>query len=331
MKTRKSDSTEDAWELHGASLLASAPIPIKLKLQNRLSLGRVQRQELYCSLKKGSLRVTCYRPWKIRHIQIAELVSEALAKLGVSSIPPFFVNIADKPNGKPRPITVFANCSVDGYGDVAAPDFTFNGWPEAQFKDFDEKAAALAAASTASPVHSRAFWLGRCENKARVSLVEMSARHPELVEAVDAMANYDRRTNHYQGAFKTMEEQVAQYRYMIDIEGFGYSGRLKLLLQAARVVLLVDRSYQEYFFQDIEPFRHYVPVSRNLSDLPERIEWLRSNPNREAEIVREAQEFARKRLTREAAVQAWAGLLQKHIAAGGNLRSEREHLPLLAI
>lgn len=139
------NSRDEVWIEYGANLLASAPVPIRLSLQNRFSLGRLQRQELHCLLKKGKLHVTCYRPWKIRHIQIAELVSEALAKLGVTTIPPFYINTSDKPNGKSRPITEFANCSVEGYADVAAPDFTFNGWPEAQFRDFDAKAADVAS------------------------------------------------------------------------------------------------------------------------------------------------------------------------------------------
>jgi hypothetical protein len=92
-----------------------------------------------------------------------------------------------------------------------------------------------------------------------------------------------------------------------------------------------ERPHREYFFGDIQPFRHFIPVARDLSDLLERIEWLRANPKREAEIVAEAQHFARSRLTRQAAVEAWAGLLEKHVAAGGNLRSESEHLPRPAI
>jgi hypothetical protein len=53
-----------------------------------------------------------------------------------------------------------------------------------------------------------------------------------------------------------MEDQVATYRYMIDVEGAGYSGRFKMLLHTKRVVLLQDRPWREWFFDDIEPFRH---------------------------------------------------------------------------
>jgi hypothetical protein len=108
---------------------------------------------------------------------------------------------------------------------------------------------------------------------------------------------------------------------MIDVEGHGYSGRLKLLLHTKRVVLMQNRPWHEWFYAYIEPFRHYVPVAQDMSDLVERIEWLRTNPKLETEIAGEAQHFAQTRLTRSAAVATWARLLENHVAAGGNLKS----------
>src|SRR5690606_31933673 len=129
------------------------------------------------------------------------------------------------------------------------------------------------------------------------------------------------------GSFMTMEDQVAKYRYMIDVEGLGYSGRLKLFLHAHRALLMLDRPYKEYFYDEMEAFRHYIPVGRYGSDVLERIDWLRSNPRREAEIINEAQEFARRRLTRQKAIESWAKLLEEHIGAGGRLRFAGESLP----
>jgi hypothetical protein len=64
-----------------------------------------------------------------------------------------------------------------------------------------------------------------------------------------------------------------------------------------------------------------VPVARDLSDLVERIEWLRANPSMGSEIAAEGQRFAQVHLTRTAAIEAWARLLQAHVASGGNLKS----------
>ncbi|WP_181175710.1 glycosyl transferase family 90 [Mesorhizobium sp. B2-3-4] len=261
--------------------------------------------------------------WLQRHIQTLTLIAEALAMLGVRSIEPFYVNLADTPSLRRFRYfrTRFGSSSADGYAEVAAPDFVFNGWPEAKFDDYDQKARTMAAASERPPLYDRAFWAGRCMHEARKATVRFASTRPDLLDAYDTGPNYDARANQYSRGFWTMEEQVATYRYMIDVEGAGYSGRLKLLLHTKRVVLLQDRPWREWFFDDIEPFRHYVPVARDMSNLAERIEWLRANPKREAEIGAEAQDFAQIRLTRAAAVSAWARLLADHAAAGGNLKS----------
>ena len=282
---------------------------------------------MYCHFSAGKLVATVRRAWHQRDIQVLTLIAEALGSLGLRSIAPFYVNLGDAPYSKRyRLRTRFSLSSGDGYADVAAPDFAFNGWLEAKYDDYDQKTAAMAAASQARPRDDRAFWSGRCMNDPRLATVRMASIRPELLVAYDTAPNYDTATDLYSGAFMPMEEQVATFRYMIDVEGAGYSARLKLLLHTRRVVLLQDRPWHEWYHADLEPFRHFVPVARDMSDLLERIEWLRANPKLEIEMANEAQHFAQTRLTRAAAVMAWAGLLEKHEAAGGNLKSDGRNL-----
>ncbi|PTE09138.1 hypothetical protein C9427_16585 [Mesorhizobium helmanticense] len=304
------------------AVIPNLPLPVRIAEQGSGLVHRLNRGEMYCQFSRGGLEASFRAVWLQRHIQVLTLVAEALASLGVRSIPPFYVNLADVPFKKRyRHRTRFGFSSADGYTEIAAPDFTFNGWPEAKFDDFDKKTSAMAAASEGPPRKNIAFWAGRCMNDARKATVQAATVRPDLLEAYDTAPEYDRASVQYSGSFMTMEEQAATYRYMIDVEGAGYSGRLKLLLHTRRVVLMQERPWHEWFFRDIEPFRHYVPVARNMSDLVERIEWLRANPKMEAEIAAEAQEFARTHLTRSAAVAAWARLLEDHVAAGGKLKS----------
>ncbi|MEP9388074.1 glycosyl transferase family 90 [Mesorhizobium sp. KR9-304] len=310
--------------------MAAMPIRVEITARKKFSLAHVRpkNEELYCSVRKGKLRIIYHRPWKIRHIQVASLLANAIALLGARQLPPFCVNIADKPSDKiTRSMTRFAACAVDGFADVAAPDFVFEGWPEASFENYDAKIAEIVAASDAVPRHDRAIWLGRVMARARSALMAASARDPDAIEAIGTDVTYDPSSHMYRSHMMTMEEQVRLYRYLIDVEGYGYSGRLKMLLHSGRVVLVQDRPYRDFFFDGIEPYRHYVPVARDCSDLAERIEWLRANPSRAAEIAAEARRFAAARLTRKAAIESWAALLERHAAAGGNLRSGNEHLP----
>lgn len=305
------------------AVIPNLPLPVRIAEQGRGLVHRLNRGEMYCRFRRGGLEASFRAVWLQRHIQVLTLIAEALASLGVRSIQPFYVNLGDAPFSRRQRYfrTRFGFSSADGYSEIAAPDFIFNGWPEAKFDDFDQKTSAMAVASEGQPRKNIAFWAGRCMNDARKATVQAATVRPDLLEAYDTTPAYDSASVQYTGAFMTMEEQVATYRYMIDVEGTGYSGRLKLLLHTKRVVLMQERPWREWFFADIEPFRHYVPVARNMSDLLERIEWLRANPKMESEIAAEAQEFARTHLTRSAAVAAWARLLEDHAAAGGNLKS----------
>ncbi|WP_221563882.1 glycosyl transferase family 90 [Alkalihalobacillus sp. TS-13] len=95
----------------------------------------------------------------------------------------------------------------------------------------------------------------------------------------------------------------AQYKYVIDIQGVGYSSRLKLLMQLKRPVFIVERDYHEFFFPFMVPFKHYIPVKRNLSDLIPLIKWLNEDEESYKMIVHETNRFAEKYLSKEYAIK----------------------------
>ena len=107
-----------------------------------------------------------------------------------------------------------------------------------------------------------------------------------------------------------MVDLVKKYAFLIDIEGIGYSGRLKFLLWSQRPVLLVERPYKEYFFKDLIAWTHYIPVKRNLSDLFFKMNWCLKNKSRVAKIAANALEFSKKHLTREACYAEWDRVIQ---------------------
>lgn len=86
---RMSGSPDAAFLLeHRKRLLATAPTRLVIQKQgrygpDRLWLGHlIENEELHCSVRKGTLRILYRKPWKIRHIQLANLLSEAVAMLG---------------------------------------------------------------------------------------------------------------------------------------------------------------------------------------------------------------------------------------------------------
>ncbi len=305
--------------------MSANPLPETINLYHnpRFAVGLLARHELLCRYRQGVLNVTYRMAHLSRHTDTVTLLAEAIGRLGVRDLPRFFVHIGDRPILKyryRRAFTRFGTSTGPRSSDVPAPDFIFVRWPEAQFEDFDAEAATLAAAGAAPALYDKALWIGRPLNPYRETLMAIGKANPTLIDAVDATAEYDWRTHSYAGRFVTLAEQIHSHRYMIDVEGNGFSGRLKLFLHSGRVVLLQQHPWHEWFFPLMEPYRHFVPVKRDLSDLVDRIEWLKANPQREREIADEAQRFARTHLTREAAVNEWVKLLQRHIQARGFLK-----------
>ena len=116
-------------------------------------------------------------------------------------------------------------------------------------------------------------------------------------------------------ARKTLLEQVASSAYLLDIQGKGYSSRLKLLLHSGRPVFLVARPWVEYYMAGLDAWVHYVPVAENLSDLLERVAWAVSHPEKADAIGRAGQAFAQEHLTRAQALRALGAAIATGAAA----------------
>tara|TARA_B110000285_G_C14615769_1_gene376894 strand:- start:64 stop:231 length:168 start_codon:yes stop_codon:yes gene_type:complete len=50
------------------------------------------------------------------------------------------------------------------------------------------------------------------------------------------------------------------------------------------VALKVDSDFGQWFYGAIKPYKHYVPVKNDLSDLVEQVEWLKQNDDKAREI-----------------------------------------------
>jgi len=146
-------------------------------------------------------------------------------------------------------------------------------------------------------------WFGDAEKDGlRKNMVEIGNQHPHLFEfkyikpresKIGVMQ--DSRTPGYM----TMPQLVAKYKYLIDIRGGGYSGRLKYFLFSHRPLFIVERECVEYFQNDLQPFVHYIPVSHNLSDLVERAIWVVDHPVEAHKIAVNAYNFAKNEFTME--------------------------------
>ena len=199
-------------------------------------------------------------------------------------------------------------------GAETVPDFVFHRWPEAGVDDFADTCAAIAAAGEKPAATDRAGWIGAPSHATRRRLAELGHSRPDLLSITLMTWQPETQTTGRHGAssFVSLPELVATYAWLVDVEGAGYSGRLKFLLFSKRCLLLADRPQKEWFHGDLVPWTHYVPVRRDLSDLVEKAAWCRAHPAAAAAVGAAAARFAEARLTRAACYARWDAVLRPY-------------------
>ena len=167
------------------------------------------------------------------------------------------------------------------------PDWTFHSWPTANIISFESTRDDIIKSSNIEPIINKVGWLGAINSKPREILKSLNSEYLDIQDIRPMNGMIDNKISNY----KSLAE-LTQYKILIDLEGVGYSGRFKYLLFTKRPILFVDRTYTEYFYNDLIPFIHYIPVKNDLSDLLEKIEWINNNYEKSQEIATNAYNFA---------------------------------------
>lgn len=144
----------------------------------------------------------------------------------------------------------------------------------------------------------KGFFRGRDSRQERLDLVEIARKHPDLLEAGitkffffrDVMDRYGPEVKH------VGLDEFFKRRYLISVDGTVAAYRLPYYLVGDSLVLKQDSPYYEFFYGDLKPWVHYVPLKRDLSDVVEKLKWARDKEEEVLRIVSEAQNFARSRL-----------------------------------
>ena len=94
-------------------------------------------------------------------------------------------------------------------------------------------------------------------------------------------------------------EEQSNYKYIINIEGHVAAFRLSIELSLNSVILLVDSDWKIWYSNMLEPYVHYVPVKKDLSNLIDQIKWCRTNDVKCKQIAENAKDFYNKYLQKE--------------------------------
>ena len=267
--------------------------------------------------KTGQLIVEDFRGYETRNESTIALIRQAIEKHDVADFDWILVNTGDETiSGKKPNHPLFSYCTDTDNFDFCCPDFIFDHWRQTGLDDYEETRLRISAMDE-PPLTDTLGWRGANTHPSRVNLVE-NFKSPVLdLEWV----HWNRQNPDKLSApnFLSFEDQIRKFRYLIDVEGKGYSARLKLLLASPRVVFVQDRPYKGICFASMKAWEHYVPVRRDFSNLPLMVQYISLNPQLEESIKKNARAYAAEHLSRAAAVKKWAELLSRH--AGPPTRS----------
>ncbi len=82
------------------------------------------------------------------------------------------------------------------------------------------------------------------------------------------------------------------YKFLVEVDGEYCPWRsLFIKLGSGSVVLRVQSSREQWYYRDLIPWVHYIPLRQDLSDLEERITWIRKNDGMCEVIAQNARAF----------------------------------------
>lgn len=147
----------------------------------------------------------------------------------------------------------------------------------------------------------------------RLRVVAWSLNHSNLLDArIGSLDNRllkeqewkERLTNGmhklYPGpSFLPPQEYYTKYQVALVLGGFGAAFRTSIHLSTETAIVLQEYLYKEWFTDMMKPYIHYIPLREDLSDLEERMLWIRDNPVRVREIARNGRKFYERYLSFE--------------------------------
>lgn len=188
--------------------------------------------------------------------------------------------------------------------DFVFPDFIFDHWQQAGIPDFKKTVSEICAEAEKPYIYSRMLWIGNTQtHPIRKKIIEYAEQYPDHIEAYNTYVDQAVIGGKKDIPYISLIDHT-HYKYLIDIEGRGYSGRIKMLLFTKRLLFIQDRQWKSYYHFELEPYKHFIPVKNDLSDLMEQIRFVeQQGDDYYKNIVQNAYDFAVENLQYEKAVQ----------------------------
>ncbi|MFG6365484.1 glycosyl transferase family 90 [Schaedlerella sp.] len=180
---------------------------------------------------------------------------------------------------------IFTYSSLYALKDVMIPIPDYRTCFDLEHYAFEESPDKCREAAKETWTDRRIVWRGTIASSDERRWLQIIAEHHPDILCIDDPSLLQKKVY-------TPMTELSKYKYTLDIRGYGWTDRVKILLQLGRPVFLIDRPFQEWYFDGLVPMKHFIPVKEDLSDLIEKYEYMENHPDEYDDMIKAMAEFA---------------------------------------
>jgi len=160
------------------------------------------------------------------------------------------------------------------------PDFALGTWWDMKMEDLDKFTSEIRSNnSKKNIIDDRIFWVGSSlTSHNRNIYLNLCNQHPSKFKGIrmNEWIQVDNGARTIPDFFIPIKDQC-DYKYLIDIAGYGYGSRIKFIPFCNRPMFVNERGH--FTWSCVEVLKHnlHIPVEENLGDLVSKFEWAQKN------------------------------------------------------
>ncbi|XP_072120419.1 protein O-glucosyltransferase 3 [Mobula birostris] len=212
----------------------------------------------------------------------------------------FYINVGDWPletrKIKDSPLPIISWCGSEDTADIVLPTYDITRSTLETLRGVTNDLLSIQGQTGPSWSNKtqQAFWRGRDSSEERLKLVRISRKNRDLLDAGITAYFFFREEEKALGKAQLISFfDFFKYKYQVNVDGTVAAYRFPYLMLGDSLVLKQDSKYYEHFYKSLKPWIHYIPVRRDLSDLIEKIKWVKDNDAEAQKIARSGQVLAR--------------------------------------
>jgi lipopolysaccharide biosynthesis glycosyltransferase len=239
----------------------------------------------------------------------------------------FYINVQDHPVSDIRnPLPIFSFSKIPGnHADILYPAWAFwQGGPALSVIkswrwDKNRQDMLDSGAQTPWPLKKdQVFFRGSRTNDVRDELVLYALKHQQqwnvsyTLNQSQSMTDYVLNTLKLEPVEPVPLIEHCQYRYLLNFDGVAASFRLRNILACGALVLYANPEWVEFFYSQLKPWVHYVPLSSEAKEAQRILDLLENNLVLAEQIAKNGRDFIADHLVMTHVNHYWLTLLKEY-------------------